>query len=88
MRQILDLNISLELVTSREYGKEGDVRMTGDIQMIDAQLFIKWLRVMAEDMEIHRGDKYFEGAAKSYRVTINVVQSGILDIRHSVEIGG
>lgn len=62
--------------------------MTGDIHMIDAQLFIKWLRVMAEGMEIHRGDEYFEGAAKSYRVTIAVVQSGILNIQRSVKTGG
>jgi|GEM_PF-3323638 len=62
--------------------------MTGDTQMIDAQLLIKWLRVMTEGMEAHHGDTYFEGAAKSYRVTIAVVQSGILDIRRSVEIGG
>jgi len=66
----------------------GDVRMTGDTQMIDAQLFIKWLRVMAEGMEIHRGEEYFEGAAKSYRITIDVVQSGMLNIRNSVETGG
>jgi hypothetical protein len=61
--------------------------MTGDIQMIDAQLFIKWLRVMAEGMEIHRGEEYFHGAAKAYRVTIVAVQSGILDIRRSIESG-
>jgi len=67
---------------------KGDVRMTGDTQMIDAQLFIKWLRVMAEGMERQRGNEYFEGAAKSYRVTITVIQSGMLDIPHSVETGG
>lgn len=57
--------------------------MTGESQMVDAQLFIKWLRVMVEEMEVHQGDIYFEGAAKSYRVTIAVVQSGIFDIQRS-----
>ena len=59
--------------------------MVGDTKMIDAQSLIMWLKVMAEGMEIHRGDAYFEGAAKSYRATIAVVQSSILEISSSIE---
>ena len=56
--------------------------MIGKAHVIDANLLIKWLQVMVEGMEKHRGDEYFEGAAKSYSATIAVVQSGMLDIQH------
>jgi hypothetical protein len=58
--------------------------MTKKPWMIDAQGLIEWLQVMAEEMEVVRGDVYFAGAAKSYRTTIAVLQSNIFDL-HSDE---
>lgn len=59
--------------------------MTKEPWMIDAQGLIEWLQVMAEEMEVVRGDLYFTGAAKSYRTTIAVLQSNIFDLRSDEE---
>ena len=61
--------------------------MTGDNRIIDAQLLIRWLVVMEEGMNLQRSNLYYEGAAKSYRSIIEVVQSGIFD-RHRSEDNG
>lgn len=66
-------------------GAKGDVSMTKEPRMIDAQQLIEWLQVMAKEMEAVRGDLYFIGAAKSYRTTITVVQSSIFDLRSGEE---
>ncbi|AJQ26948.1 hypothetical protein [Pelosinus fermentans] len=62
--------------------------MTGDNRIIDAQSLIRWLVVMEEGMNLHRGNLYYEGAAKSYHSIIEVVQSGIFDKRRSEDNGG
>ncbi|VBB09770.1 Hypothetical protein LUCI_5068 [Lucifera butyrica] len=50
---------------------------------INTQLFMQWLQVMATDMERHHGDLYFEGAAKSYHLTLQILQSGLFDRKES-----
>jgi len=64
-------------------GAKGDVSMTKEPRMIDAQQLIEWLQVMAKEMDAHRGDVYFAGAAKSYHATITVVQSSVFDMKSS-----
>lgn len=66
-------------------GAKGDVGMTKEPRMIDAQQLIEWLQVMAKEMEAVHGDLYFTGAAKSYRTTIAVVQSSIFDLQSGEE---
>jgi hypothetical protein len=55
--------------------------MTGDSKIIDIQLLLKWLRTMAAEMELHRGDLYYEGAAKAYHVTFELLESGAFYIK-------
>ncbi|VBB07218.1 Hypothetical protein LUCI_2462 [Lucifera butyrica] len=47
------------------------------------RLLIQWLDTMAKDMEKFRGDLYSEGAAKSYRLTLQLLESGIFKVEDS-----
>ncbi|VBB07152.1 Hypothetical protein LUCI_2396 [Lucifera butyrica] len=53
--------------------------------MINIRLLIEWLDTMAKDMEKHRGDLYSVGAAKSYRLVLQILESGLFDIKDSVD---
>ncbi|VBB09814.1 Hypothetical protein LUCI_5112 [Lucifera butyrica] len=54
-----------------------------DDKRINIQRFTQWLDTMAKDMEKHGDDLYFKGAARSYRLTFEILQSGIFDIKDS-----
>lgn len=60
---------------------KGVVVMADECKMINIQLFVKWLGIMAKEMEAYPDEMYCMGAAKSYRVVINTMQSGVFDMQ-------